>query len=171
MVWWGFVVGSRFKGCFHNFYERQVSHNIEGDVHLIKKSAHVLSKSYFLVKFNHSGNETCWKVWMLLFVDLLWPSMLFVGGWNFKPLPLERLKQIFFPLKDLVFPWPHPLFIHSRYGLVLPCCLVMNGQVHHIRQIMFSPVDVLLNTFQLQFTHCHHINSPNGRAFYPCDLK
>jgi hypothetical protein len=32
MVWWGFVIGLKFGSCFHNFYERWVSHNIEGDV-------------------------------------------------------------------------------------------------------------------------------------------
>jgi hypothetical protein len=28
--------GSRVEGCFHNIYEHWVSHNIEGDVRLIK---------------------------------------------------------------------------------------------------------------------------------------
>jgi hypothetical protein len=37
MVRRGFVVGLRFGGCFHNFYECKVLHNIEGDVCLIKK--------------------------------------------------------------------------------------------------------------------------------------
>ncbi len=56
------------------------------------------------------------------------------------------LKQIFLPLKDLLFPWPRSLFARLGYGLVLPCRLVMEGQVHHIKQIVFSLVDVPLNT-------------------------
>jgi hypothetical protein len=32
MIWWGFIVGLKFEGCFHNFYEHWVSHNIEEDV-------------------------------------------------------------------------------------------------------------------------------------------
>jgi hypothetical protein len=70
-----------------------------------------------------------------------------------------------------MFPWPHPLFTHLGYGLVLPCRLVVEGQVHHIEQIMPSPMDVPLNTLQLQLTHCHHIDNPDGRAFYPCSTK
>jgi hypothetical protein len=31
-----------------------------------------------------------------------------------------------------------------------------------------SLVDVLLNTLQFQFAHCHHIDTPNGRGFYTC---
>jgi len=56
------------------------------------------------------------------------------------------LKQILLPLKDLVFPWPRSLFAHLGYGLALPCHLVMEGQVHHIEQIVLSLVDVPLNT-------------------------
>ncbi len=33
-----------------------------------------------MAEFNPSGNETCQRVWMLLFMDLLGPFMLFVGG-------------------------------------------------------------------------------------------
>jgi hypothetical protein len=56
-------------------------------------------------------------------------------------------------LKDLVFPWPHPLFAHSGYGLESPCCFMVEGQVHHIEQIVPSPMDVLLNM-------CYNFNSP-----------
>jgi hypothetical protein len=56
------------------------------------------------------------------------------------------LKQILFSLKDLAFQWPHPLFAHLGYGLVLPCRLVVEGQVHQIMQIGLSPMDVGLNT-------------------------
>jgi hypothetical protein len=101
----------------------------------------------FLVEFNPSNNETCRKVGVLLFVNLVGPSML-LGGWNFKPLPLEMSKQILFPLKDLVFLWPHPLFTHLGYRLAFPCCLVVEGQVHHIKQIMLSPMDLF-------WTHCN----------------
>jgi hypothetical protein len=38
MVWRGFVICLRFGSCFHNFYESKVSHNIEGDVCLIKRN-------------------------------------------------------------------------------------------------------------------------------------
>jgi hypothetical protein len=148
MVWWMFIVGSRSIGCFHNFYEHQVLHNIEG-MFASKKSCHFLSKSCFLVEFNPSSNETCQKVQVWLFVDLLEPFVLFVKGWKFKPLPPKTLKENFLPLKDLVFQWPCPMFTHPRYGLVLPCHLVVEGQVHHIGQIRPSPLDVLLNTLQL----------------------
>jgi hypothetical protein len=80
MVWWGFVASLRFGGCFHNFYEHKVSHNIERMFISWKKIANFLSKSCFLAKFNPSGKETCQKVWILLFVDLLKPYVLFVGG-------------------------------------------------------------------------------------------
>ncbi len=36
-----------------------------------------MSKSYFLVEFNSFSNETYQKIWMLLFVDLLGPFVLF----------------------------------------------------------------------------------------------
>ncbi len=49
----------------------------------LKKIAHFLSKSYFLAEFNPSSNETYQKVWMLLFVDLLGPFVLFIGGVQF----------------------------------------------------------------------------------------
>jgi hypothetical protein len=90
-----FIVGSRFEGCFHNFYEHWVSHNIEGDVRLMKESWPLLVQIFFLIEFNPLGNETCQKVWMLLFVDLLRPSVLFVRGWKFEPLPFEMSKLIF----------------------------------------------------------------------------
>jgi len=37
-----------------------------------------LFKSYFVAKFNPLGNETCWKVQVLLFLDLLGPFVLFM---------------------------------------------------------------------------------------------
>jgi hypothetical protein len=42
-------VYNRFKieGCFHNFYKHQVLHNIERDVHLIKKKIPLLVKFFF----------------------------------------------------------------------------------------------------------------------------
>jgi hypothetical protein len=40
---------------------------------------------------------------MLLFVDILKPFMLFIGGCKFKPLPLEISKYIFLSFKDLAF--------------------------------------------------------------------
>jgi hypothetical protein len=43
----------------------------------LKKVAHLLSKFCFLVEFNPSSNGTYRKVQMLLFVDLLRPSVLF----------------------------------------------------------------------------------------------
>jgi hypothetical protein len=45
-----------------------------------KKVADFLSKSCFLDEFNPLNNETCQKVWMLLFVDLFGPFVLFVNG-------------------------------------------------------------------------------------------
>jgi hypothetical protein len=78
----------------------------------LKKVAHFLSKSCFLAKFNPRGNETCQKVQMLLFVDLLGPSMLFIWGWKFESLPLEMSKQILLPLKDSMFQLASPLFAH-----------------------------------------------------------
>ncbi len=69
IVWQGFVVGSRFGGCFHNFYEHQVSHNIEGDARFINESCPLLVQILFLAEFNPLGNETCQKVQVLLFVD------------------------------------------------------------------------------------------------------
>jgi hypothetical protein len=47
MVWRGFVVGSKFGYCFHNFYECQVSHNIEWDVCFIKESCPLLVQILF----------------------------------------------------------------------------------------------------------------------------
>ncbi len=38
----GFEIDLRFGDCFHSFYERKVSHNIEGDVRLIKESCLLL---------------------------------------------------------------------------------------------------------------------------------
>ncbi len=67
-------------------------HNIERDVCLIKNNSHFLSKSYFLTKFNPLGNETCWKVWMLLFVDLLRPFMLFVSRVQIRVLSIWNIK-------------------------------------------------------------------------------
>jgi hypothetical protein len=64
-----------------------------------------------------------------------------------------------------------PLFADPRYGLAFPCDLMVERQVHHIGQIGPSLVDVPLNTLQLQLTHCHHIDNPNGRTFYPCSMK
>jgi hypothetical protein len=43
----GFVIGSKFKGYFHNFYECWVWHNIEGDVRLIKESCPLLVQILF----------------------------------------------------------------------------------------------------------------------------
>jgi len=75
--------------------------------------------------------------------------MLFVGGVKFQALStFETSKQILLPLKDLAFPRSHPLFTHLKNGLVLPCHLMVEGQVHHIKQIMLSPMDVPLNTLQ-----------------------
>jgi hypothetical protein len=48
---------------------------------------------------------------------------------------------------------------------------MVEGQVLHIEQITPSLVDVLLNMLQFQLTHYYHINNPNGRSFYPCDMK
>jgi len=39
-----------------------------------------VSKSFFLVEFNPLGNETCQKVRMVLFMDLLKPFVLYVNG-------------------------------------------------------------------------------------------
>ncbi len=80
----GFVVGSRFGGCFHNFYECKVSHNIERDVCLIKNNCPLFVQILFFGYINPSGNETYQKVWMLLFVNLLGPFVLFVGGVKFR---------------------------------------------------------------------------------------
>jgi hypothetical protein len=56
---------------------------------------------------------------------------------------LGSTSQILFPQKDSMFLWPHFLFIHLGYGLILPCQLVVEGQVHDIGQIMLSLVNVL----------------------------
>jgi len=56
-----------------------MSHNIEKDVCLIKKVNNFLSNSYFFVEFNLSYNESCWKDWVLSFVNLFKPSMLFIS--------------------------------------------------------------------------------------------
>jgi hypothetical protein len=96
----------------------------------IKESCHFSSKSYFLVEFIPSSNQTCWKVKMLLSFNSLGPSMLFIEGWKFESHPFETSKQIILPPKDLAFQWPCLLFTHPGYGLVLPCHLVVEGQVH-----------------------------------------
>ncbi len=64
----------------HNFYELRVLHNIEKDVCVMKKNHPLLVQLLFLANFKPSSNETCCKVRMLLFVDLLKPFMLFIGG-------------------------------------------------------------------------------------------
>ncbi len=38
-------------------------------------------------------------------------------------------------------------------------------------QIMLSFVPMLLNPLQHQLFHYHHVNSPNGKAFNPCNMK
>jgi hypothetical protein len=47
---------------------------------------------------------------MLLFVDLLKPYVLFIGGVKFGTPSTKMSKQIFLPPKDLAFQWPCPLF-------------------------------------------------------------
>jgi hypothetical protein len=54
------------------------------DVCFIKEDAHFLSKSCFLAKFNPLSNETCQKVQMLLFVDLLGPFVFICKGVKFQ---------------------------------------------------------------------------------------
>jgi hypothetical protein len=122
-----------------------------------------------LAEFNPSSNETCPSVFNCGSIRTIY--VVFKGGEILNPFHFETLKQILTPLKDLAFQWPPFLFTHPRYGLVFPCCLMVEGQVHHIKQIVPSLVDVPLNTLQLQLTHCHHIDRPNGRAFYPCGMK
>jgi hypothetical protein len=79
MVWWGFVIGLRFRGCFHSFYECWVSHNIKIDICLIKQSCPFLGKIFFF------GWIQSLEQWNLLkgsnvVISLLEPYMLFVGG-------------------------------------------------------------------------------------------
>ncbi len=80
MVWWGFVIGSRYGSCFHSFYEFQMSHNIDGDVRLLKWSCSFLVQILFSCWINPLCNETYRKVWGFLFVDMLKPFMLFIKG-------------------------------------------------------------------------------------------
>jgi len=61
-----------------------------------KKIVHFLSKSCFLAKFNPSSNETCRKVQVFLFVDLLKPSVLFVRGESLNPFHLRRQSRFSF---------------------------------------------------------------------------
>ncbi len=166
-----FIVGLRFGGYFHNFYECWMLHNIEGDVCFIKESCPLLVQILFFGSIQSLGQWNLLKGSSVFICGYVRTSMLFVKGWNFEPLPFEMLEQTFLPLKDATFPWPHPLFAHLRYGLVLPCRLLVEGQVHHIGKIIFSPMDVPLNTLQFQFARCHHIDSPNGKELYPCNMK
>jgi hypothetical protein len=69
-----------------------------------------------------------------------------------------------------VFQWPRLVLAHQGNGLVLPCRLVVEGKICHIKQIGFSPT-MCPWTHNNSLAHCHHINSPNGRAFYPCNIK
>ncbi len=154
MVWWEFALGLRFGSYFHGFYECWMSHNIEGDVRLIKECCPLLVQILFFSWIQSLGQWNMSKgssVVIYGFITTL--CSICKGGWNFEPFPFATSKQILLPLKDLVFPWPHPLFAHSGYGLESPCCFMVEGQVHHIEQIVPSPMDVLLNM-------CYNFNSP-----------
>ncbi len=65
----------------------------------------------------------CLLNYLLLFVDLLGPSVLFVRGWNFEPLPLEMSKHIFLPVKDLMFPWPNQIMLPNQWQRSIHCQL------------------------------------------------
>jgi len=151
MVWWGFVISSRFIGCFHNFYECWVSHNIKGDVHLIKTSCPLFVQILFFgVEFNPLDNETCWKVQMLLFMDMLKHVMLFVRGVKFWA-PSTWNIEIYSPSTkrfgvSMATSSIHPSEIWASTSMLF------NGRKTsscHIGQIVPSPMDVLLNTLQL----------------------
>lgn len=75
--------------CLRNVFIAFMFHNVERDVCFVKQSCPLLVQLLFFVEFNPSYNETCQNVQLLLFMDLLEPSMLFVGGCKFGPFPLE----------------------------------------------------------------------------------
>jgi hypothetical protein len=64
---WMIGIAQHWKGC--SFHKRKLPTSCPNLV--------------FLAKFNPLGNGTCWKLRMLLFVDLLKPYVLFVGGVKF----------------------------------------------------------------------------------------
>ncbi len=95
MVWQGFVVDSRFRGCFHCFYERWVSHDIEGDVCFIKNSRSLLVQILFFgwIHFFVQGNLS--KGLNVVICGFVKTFYVFCRGQKFEPLPLETLKQHF----------------------------------------------------------------------------
>ncbi len=132
MIWRGFVVGLRFRSCF------QPSMNAGCHTTLKclpqNKVVHFFSKSCF---FGLIQSLEQWNLSKGSNVVICGSIRTFYvvckgGGWNFEPLQIETSKYILFPLKDSTSPWPHPLFAHLGYGLVLPCCLMVEGQIHHI---------------------------------------
>jgi hypothetical protein len=103
MVWWGFVIGSRFGCCFHNFYERWVSHNIGWDVCLIKECCPFLVQILFFGWIQSLRQWNMLKVQVLLFVDILRPYVLFVKGVKFWALSTWNLEIDYTSTKGFSF--------------------------------------------------------------------
>jgi hypothetical protein len=70
MVWWKFVGGLGLKGCFHNFYERWVSHNerdvvatllleeCEDDIHTLEMGTWESIGTLETAEFDYRGQNT-----------------------------------------------------------------------------------------------------------------
>jgi hypothetical protein len=171
MVWRGFVIGSRFKGCFHNFYEHWVSHNIEGNVCLIKQSCPVLVQILFFGWMQSFKQWNLRRVGMLLFVDLLEPYVLFIGGVKFQAPSTWNVKTYFPSTKGFNVSMATS-FVHSFEIWVGTSKLFSGGGASppHQANNAFTHGCVFEHTTIL----AHLLPSywcPNGRAFYPCDIK
>ncbi len=83
---------------------------------------------------------------MLLFGDLLGPYVLFVSQVQVRAPSTWGIKVDFPSTEIFGISWPCIMFAHQGNGPVLPCHLVVEGQVCHIGQIGPSPVAMSLNT-------------------------
>ncbi len=130
-----------------------------------------MSKSCFLVECNPSSNGTYRKVGMLLFMDLLGPSVLFLGGVKFQAPSTWNVKT-YFPSTEGFNVSMATSFVHS-FGIWVGISKLFSGggaSPPHQTNNAFTYGCVFEHTTTL----AHLLPSywcPNGRAFYPCDMK
>jgi hypothetical protein len=149
MVWQGFVVGSRFEGCFHNFYERWVLHNIEGDVRLIKESCTLLVQILIFGWIQSLGQWNLLKGLNVVICGFVRTLYVICRGVKFRA-PSTWNIETYSPSTERFGVSMATSSVHpSRIWFGTSMSFSGEGQIHHIGQIVLSPVNVPLNTLQL----------------------
>jgi hypothetical protein len=138
----------------------------------LKKVAHFLSKCCFLAKFNPSSNGTYWKVQMLLFVDLLGPSMLFIRGLKFQAPSIWDIEANCPSTKGFYVPMATSYV--CPFGIWAGTSMLFSGggtSPPHWANNAFTCGCAFERTLILAWPLPPYWKPNFGRVFYPCDMK